>query len=75
MPQKQVKKRVAKAVVFNTTEIIHTEMVQPCKKCKFCPYGFLVEEYRVREKPNKYTCTYFGHDCPAWYLAEFLIKD
>ena len=48
---------------------------KPCHMLGFCPYGPLVEFYQLREKPSKFSCKVFGHDCPAFYLAEPLSED
>ncbi len=43
---------------------------KPCKKLGYCPYGKLVEEFRLKEIPDKFSCKTFGHDCPVYYLGE-----
>ena len=45
---------------------------KPCNKLGFCPYGQLVEEYPLKEKVDKVSCDVFGHDCPVFYMAEFI---
>ena len=46
-------------------------MEKPCHSCGFCPYGQLVEEYPLQgEKRDEVSCKVFGHDCPAYYMAE-----
>lgn len=56
--------------LFNADEID-----KPCHKCGYCPYGQLVEEFKLRKKRNKYSCTVFGHDCPVFYHAELMAED
>ena len=43
---------------------------KPCKCCGFCPYGQLVEAYKLRKERSSESCKVFGHDCPVYYLAE-----
>ena len=43
---------------------------KPCHFLSFCPYGQLVEEFPLTEKPSKYNCKVFGHNCPVFYHAE-----
>jgi len=59
---------------INNKFIIHkTGMIKkPCNKLGFCPYGQLVEEYPLKEKVDKVSCDVFGHDCPVFYMAEFI---
>jgi len=47
----------------------HKEIVKPCHKLGFCPYGQLVEEYPIKRR-NKYSCKTYGHECPVYYQAE-----
>ena len=46
------------------------EIKIPCAKCGYCPYGQLIEEFRLRPRRNEYSCKVFGHDCPVYYLGE-----
>ena len=49
---------------------------KPCHACGYCPYGKLVEEYQLREVPNEiFSCKAFGHDCPAFYMAEPIMEE
>lgn len=44
---------------------------KPCRKLKYCPYGILVEHFKLRKKRNnKYSCIVYGHDCPVFSCAE-----
>jgi hypothetical protein len=45
------------------------DIEKPCYSCGYCPYGQLVEAFQL-EKRTKISCTIFGHDCPAYYMAE-----
>jgi transposase-like protein len=56
---------------LNNKIIIKENVTKPCELCNYCPYGQLVEEYPLR-KNSKYSCELFGHDCPVYYLAEFV---
>jgi hypothetical protein len=48
----------------------YKEIIKPCWDCKFCPYGQLVEAFPIKKKRDSASCEIFGHDCPAFYLAE-----
>jgi len=52
-----------------------SEIRKPCYMCGFCPYGQLVEEFRVREVRDEYSCEVFGHDCPVYYHAEGPVEE
>ena len=43
--------------------------------CGFCPYGQLVEEFKIREVRDEYSCEVFGHDCPVYYHAEGPVEE
>lgn len=43
---------------------------KPCWEIKYCPYGPLVEDFPLKEKPDDKSCRIFGHDCPVYYMAE-----
>ena len=58
-----------------TWKAFYKGLKKPCLSCGCCPYGQLVEEFPVRKKANKYSCTVFGHDCPIFYHAEPLRED
>ena len=62
---------------LNTTKQIHkhTDIEKPCHVLKYCPYGSLVEEFKLRTKRIKISCTTFGHDCPVYYHAEDMTED
>ena len=56
---------------LNTQTIIAPEIEKPCHKLGWCPYGQLVEEFPLREERDEhFSCTVYGHDCPAFYHAE-----
>ncbi len=44
--------------------------LKPCLKLKYCPYGVLVEDFELKEEPNEQSCGVFGHQCPAFQVAE-----
>ena len=64
---------------LNNKKIILKDVVKPCKLCGFCPYGQLVEEYplntKLKDKRNNVSCKVFGHDCPAFYMAEMTAEE
>jgi len=43
---------------------------KPCHSCGYCPYGQIVEMFPIKRDRDQYSCTTFGHNCPAFYLAE-----
>lgn len=55
---------------LNTKKIVNKKIEKPCHKLLYCPYGGLVEEYKIRNKRNTISCKTFGHDCPVFYLME-----
>ena len=58
--------------VNNERRIHSKEDVEfPCKRLNYCPYGTLVEYYPLLDR-SEYSCPTFGHDCPAYYQAEFV---
>ena len=42
---------------------------KPCIKLEYCPYGPLVENFPLAAT-GEMKCEIFGHDCPAYYVAE-----
>jgi len=46
------------------------EKIKPCRKLGWCPYGPLVEDFPLKETPDKESCSVFGHDCPVFTMAE-----
>ena len=60
---------------INNKERIWKHMVKPCRILGLCPYGQLVEEFPLKQRRNKFSCTEFGHDCPAFYHTEFWCED
>lgn len=59
---------------MNVKKIIVESSLKPCYILNYCPYGTLIEEYKLRKNPNKYSCKLFGHDCPIYYLAEPMVE-
>jgi len=51
------------------------DIVRPCHYTGFCPYGEMVEMFPLQEESNERSCEVFGHDCPAYYMAEMLSED
>jgi hypothetical protein len=43
---------------------------KPCHDCGYCPYGQIVEMFTIKRDRDQYSCQVFGHNCPAFYLAE-----
>lgn len=62
---------------LNTEKIIDENAIKPCHRLLWCPYGPLVEEFKLREenKRNKFSCEVFGHDCPVFYHKENEAED
>jgi hypothetical protein len=47
---------------------------KPCRKLGYCPYGALVEQFKLRMINHKvFSCKIFGHDCPVFSCAEGFI--
>jgi hypothetical protein len=55
---------------FKRQDLVYSEsdLKKPCYSCGYCPYGVLVENFPLRR--DSISCEIFGHDCPAFYLAE-----
>lgn len=59
-------------------DVFPTEIEKPCGILEWCPYGALVEafplhgegEYKHKPLADPSPCAVFGHDCPAFYVAE-----
>ena len=47
---------------------------KPCHSCGYCPYGQVVEMFPLKVHRDEFSCTVFGHNCPAFYLAEPLTE-
>ena len=47
---------------------------KPCWELKYCPYGPLVETFRLRRDRDERSCRIFGHDCPVFSVAEPLTE-
>lgn len=60
---------------LNNTKQTHkpNEITKPCRSCGYCPYGQLVEEYPLSD--SEISCEVFGHDCPVYYMAEFITEE
>ncbi len=43
---------------------------KPCHSCGYCPFGSVVEMFPIKRTRDQYSCTVFGHNCPAFYMAE-----
>jgi hypothetical protein len=52
-----------------------TKINKPCKKCGFCPYGILVEEYPLKNPRTNRSCKMFGHDCPTYSVPQPITED
>lgn len=49
----------------------HVEPInKPCHSCGYCPYGQTVEAFPIENPRGELSCNVFGHDCPAYYMAE-----
>ena len=46
------------------------KITKPCHDYGFCPYGQVVEIFPFSEPRGECSCKVFGHDCPAFWLAE-----
>lgn len=46
------------------------EFNKPCHDTGFCPYGQIVEMFPIKRTRDQYSCAIFGHNCPAFYMAE-----
>ncbi|MFX1469822.1 MAG: hypothetical protein ACFFB8_14290 [Promethearchaeota archaeon] len=57
---------------LNTSEIIDKNAKKPCHRLGWCPYGKLIEEFPVREQIDDYSCKVFHHNCPIFYLVEYI---
>lgn len=44
---------------------------KPCRKLKYCPYGFLVEQFPLSETRKRFEerCSVYGHMCPVFILG------
>lgn len=64
-----------KSIWLNIKRIIFKTTKKPCHELGWCPYGQLVEEFRIRKTRNRFSCKVFGHDCPAFYHRENFTED
>lgn len=60
---------------FNKGVIVNKNAEKPCHVLRWCPYGGLVESFRIRTTNSKYTCQLFDHDCPVFYVSEQFTED
>lgn len=42
----------------------------PCKKLGYCPYGYLVEDFPLKEQRDEQSCPVYGHNRPVFSTAE-----
>lgn len=54
---------------FNKGVIVVEYIAKPCWLLDWCPYGALVEDFRIRNLGSKFTCKVFDHDCPVFYIS------
>ena len=59
---------------FNESIMVDENAKKPCYVLNWCPYGGLVEAFRIRREISRYTCQVFGHDCPVFYISEKVIE-
>jgi len=50
-------------------------VTKPCKMLMYCPYGSLVEDFPVANVDDECACGVFGHECPAYHVAENFVDD
>lgn len=55
---------------FNKGVIVYGNAEKPCHTLGWCPYGTLVECFRLRNLDSKFTCLVYDHDCPVYYLSQ-----
>ena len=60
---------------FNEGIIVNNQFEKPCHDLGWCPYGSLVESFRIRKNPSKYECSEFCHDCPVFYISADFSED
>lgn len=60
---------------FNDGIIVNKQFEKPCHGLGWCPYGSLVESFRIRKTPSNYLCSEFGHDCPVFYISADFSED
>jgi hypothetical protein len=48
---------------------------KPCRHLGYCPYGSIVEEFPHVDKPDKWRCSVFGHQCPVKAMAEPFVDE
>jgi len=59
---------------FNESIMVDENAEKPCYVLNWCPYGGLVEAFRIRREISRHTCQVFGHDCPVFYISEKVIE-
>ncbi|MCE9614815.1 MAG: hypothetical protein K8T26_11100 [Lentisphaerae bacterium] len=47
----------------------------PCLKLGHCPYGILVESFPLAPQGDPRRCKVWGHECPAFEVAEEFADD
>ncbi len=57
---------------FNKSVYVHEFAEKPCHFLNGCPYGPLVECFKPILNEEKSSCINFGHECPAFYLSEYV---
>lgn len=70
LKRNEIREVLEKAYWLNWDTIVAEDTEKPCYKLKWCPYGDLVEAFPLRRPAKKYSCDFFGHDCPAFYHRE-----
>jgi len=59
---------------FNDEIIVNKEAIKPCEKLRWCPYGYMVEQFSLKKRGD-YPCPIFSHDCPVYYISEQITED
>ena len=59
---------------FNESIMVDESMRKPCYTLDWCPYGGLVEAFRIRKEITRFTCKVFGHDCPVFYISQKVVE-
>ena len=60
---------------FNKGVVVNKNATKPCWFLDWCPYGPLVENFRIRTTDSDYTCKVFDHDCPVFYVSERITEE
>lgn len=67
---KEEEETIDPKIKFNKGVIVHENAEKPCYILGWCPYGVLVENFRLRNMDSKYTCLVYDHDCPIFYISQ-----